>query len=175
VVGADAAIVLGDYGLRAEVAYTNTRNTSGSNPLDQDSNLFGVIGVDRTFDGVFNVNLQYLQRHMFGWRDASQVSDPTLRLGAEEEQMATNQLARDMPGASARLDFKAFNETLEAECAFVMWFTKDDATLRPTVTYAFTDHIKALVGGQIYLGPQGSFFGRFDSASAVFAEVRLSF
>src|SRR5581483_2523069 len=73
VVGADAAIVLGDYGLRAEVAYTQTGNTSGSSALEQDSTLFGVVGVDRTFEGIFNVNVQYLHRHMFNWRDASQI------------------------------------------------------------------------------------------------------
>ncbi len=175
VAGADAAIVIGDYGFRAEAAYISTQNSSGSDPLRQDSNLFGVIGVERTFGGVFNVNAQYLYRHFFNWQDPSQISDPNTRFLAQQENVGSNQLGSDMHGATVRLDHKAFNETLESELAFVMWFTKGDSALRPKVSYAFTDHIKGVVGGQIYLGPGDSFFGRLNAASAGFAELRLGF
>lgn len=175
VVGADVAVVIGDYGFRAEAAYTDTQNNSGSDPLKQDNNLFGVFGVERTFEGVFNVNLQYMYRHFFNWQDPGQISDPNLRFLAQQENLASNQLGSDMHGATVHLDHKAFNETLESELAFVTWFTKCDSALRPKVTYAFTDHFKGAVGGQIYLGPQDSFFGRLNTASTIFTELRWNF
>jgi hypothetical protein len=174
VIGADGAIVLGDFGIRAEVAYTNTNNDDGGNPLMQDNNLFAVIGADRTLDGVFNFNVQYLHRHTFNWKDPERMSEPSTRLLAQQEGVISNQVARDMEGGSLRIDYKAFHETLEGEMAAVAWFNRGDGALRPKIAYAFTDHIQGLVGAQVYVGPANSFFGRFHSASTVFSELRLN-
>jgi hypothetical protein len=174
VLGGDAAIVAGDFGLRAEAAYTRVRG-SGTDPLTQRSNLFAVVGAERTFAGVFNINVQYLYRHAFNWQDPARIPDPKMQLLAQQETLASNQLSGDMQGASLRFDHKAFNETLETELAALTWFAKGDATLRPKVTYAFTDHLKGIVGAQIYLGPNDSFFGRLRSASTGFAELRYGF
>ncbi len=175
VYGADAAIPIGNYGLRAEVAYTRTQDHNGQDPLTKNSNFFSVFGAERTFDGVFTVNAQYLYRHTFDFQDPNSITDPNVRLIASQVNLASNQLAEDMHGASVRLSHKAFNETLESEIAFVDWFKKGDSFIRPKVTYAFTDHWKGSVGGIIYSGPSDSFFGRLSDASTVFAEVRFNF
>jgi len=47
--------------------------------------------------------------------------------------------------------------------------------IRPKVTYAFTDHFKGIVGGEIYYGPPQSFFGRLSRTSTAYAEFQIGF
>lgn len=175
VIGADAAVPIGSFGLRGEVAYTRTQDTAGTDPLTKNSNVFAVVGVDRTFDGVLNVNAQYLYRHTLDFVSPASLPDPNTRFLAEQVALISNQLAPHMHGASVRVDDKAWNETLESEIAAVIWFEKRDVALRPKVTYAFTDRLKGLVGGEIYLGPSDSFFGRLRRTSAGYGELQLGF
>jgi len=175
VIGADAAVPIGAFGLRGEVAYARTQDADGSDPLTKNSNLLAVVGVDRTFAGVLNVNAQYVYRRTFDFVSLSSIVDPNARFLAEEIDLISNQLASNMHGASVRLDDKAWNETLESEVAAVIWFEKGDVALRPKVTYAFTDHLKGLAGAEIYLGPSDSFFGRLRRTSAGYGELQLGF
>jgi hypothetical protein len=175
-IGADAAVPIGKFGLRGEVAYARTHDTSGTDPLTKNSNLFAVVGAERTFDGVLNINVQYLYRLTFDFVSLSSIADPNTRYLAEQVDLISNQLAPNMHGASTRIGHKAFNETLESEIAAVIWFNKPtSAALRPKVTYAFTDHLKGVVGAEIYLGPGDSFFGRLSPTSAGYAELQFGF
>jgi hypothetical protein len=173
--GADAAIVLGQFGLRAEAAYTDTQNRDGRNPLAQRNNFFGVLGADRTFWDALNVNVQFLFRHTDHWQDPAEIADPRTRCLALQESIGANQLARDMGGASTRINYTAFNQTLVVELAAATWFTRRDVALLPKLSYALSDHVKAVIGAQIYRGPEDSFFGRFKHHSAGFTEVRVGF
>lgn len=173
--GADAAVPIGNYGLRGEVAYTRTEDRSRDDPLTKNPNVFLVLGCERTFDGVLNVNLQYLYRRTFDFARPSSIADPPTRELAEQVDLISNQLAANMRGISLRINHKAWNETLETEIAAVVWFEKHDAALRPKITYAFTDRIKGIIGGEIYTGPRTSFFGRLNRTSAGYAELQFGF
>lgn len=175
IIGADAAIVIGNYGLRGEVAYTVTRNDGESNPLAQKDNIFTVVGADRTFVGELNVNVQYLYKHVFHWQGPSEISDPTVRLFATKENLLSNQQATDMSGASLRVNYKAFNETLESEIAMVAWFAPDDFAFIPKISYAFSDHFKGVIGGRIFRGNKDTLFGSLRATSTAFAELRIGF
>jgi hypothetical protein len=175
VIGADAALPVGHYGLRAEVAYTHTQDPTGVDPLTKNRSVFSVIGIERTFAGVLNINAQYLYRRTFDFVPPGMISNPNMRQLAEQVDLLSNQLAPDMLGASLRVNYRALNETLESELAAAGWFKRGDSTFRPKVTYAFTDHLKGIVGGEIYHGPAQSFFGRFGPTSAAFVEVRCGF
>ena len=80
-----------------------------------------------------------------------------------------------MQGASLRINYKAWNETLESEVAAVAWFTKGDSAIRPKVTYAFSDHLKGIIGGELYHGPRQSFFGQLKPTSTAYAELQMGF
>ena len=175
VFGADAARVIGDYGIRFEAAYTATHDNAGRDLLSQNSNLFAVLGIDRTFDGVFNINVQYLYRHTFDWQAPNISTSATIGLLAAQENLASNQLAANMHGASVRVYYKAYHETLEYEVGAISWFTRNDLAFRPKISYAFSDHIKGILGAQIYSGPDESFFGRLRRTSTGFAEFRFNF
>jgi hypothetical protein len=175
IVGADAAVPIGKFGLRAEAAYTRTQDRDGTDPLTKNRNLFAVVGCERTFGGVLNINAQYLYRRTFDFVPSSFFLDPNTRLLADQDNLLSNQLARDMHGASLRINYKAWNETLESEIAAVAWAKKGDSAIRPKVTYAFSDRLKGIVGGEIYHGPQESFFGRLNRSSAAYAEIQIGF
>jgi hypothetical protein len=175
VIGADAAVPVGQFGLRGEVAYSRADDQNDSHPLMKKPNVFAVLGVERTFVGELNINAQYLYRRTLDFVPLSSFSDPTTRLLAEQVDLLSNQLASDMQGASLRINYKAWNETLESEVAGVIWFKKGDSAIRPKVTYAFSDHIKGIVGGELYHGPTDSFFGRLSPTSTAYAEVQYGF
>jgi hypothetical protein len=173
VIGADAAVPVGQYGLRAEVAYTRTGNHGGNDPLAQNNSVFVVVGAERTFAGELNVNVQYLYRRTFDLRNADPNAAPDIQFVAREERLTSNQLATHTHGASLRINYKAWNETLEMELAGAVWFRNGDTAIRPKVTYAISDRMKVIMGGDIYCGPSQSYFGRFERTSAAFAELQL--
>jgi hypothetical protein len=175
VIGADAAVPVGQYGLRAEIAYTKTGNRGGNDPLAQNDNLFAVAGVERTFAGELNVNAQYLYRRTFDLLGPDSLAAPAIQVLAQQERLLSNQLATNMHGASLRVNYKAWNETLEIELAAAVWFKNGDTAIRPKVTYAFTDRVKSILGGEIYHGPAQSFFGRLSPTSVAYAELQLGF
>jgi hypothetical protein len=175
VIGADAAVPVGQFGLRGEVAYSRAEDRNNSDPLMKRPNVFAVLGVERTFVGELNVNAQYLYRRTLDFAPLSSFANSTTRLLAEQVDLFSNQLASDMQGASLRINYKAWNETLESEIAGVIWFKKGDSAIRPKVTYAFSDHIKGIVGGELYHGPADSFFGRLSPTSTAYAEVQYGF
>jgi len=173
--GGDFAVPVGQYGLRGEVAYEETNNSGGSDPLTKKSNVYGVFGGERTFGGELTINVQYVFRWTPDFRSPASFSDPNQQLLASEVNIISNQLNTFMQGASLRVNYKAWNETLESELALATWTTKNDWALRPKVSYAFTDRIKGIVGGEIYAGPQDSLFGQLRHTSTVFTELQIGF
>ena len=172
-VGADVAFPVGKFGFRGEVAHVHARNSHGLDPLGQNDCLFAVAGMDRTWGGRLNVNVQYLFRYMFDYRDPSSMSGPFLRGLATQARLIDNQLAATMEGASFRIDYKARNETLEMEISGAMWFKRNDSFSMLKISYAFTDRIKGIVGANLWSGPLDSFFGRLRTTSAAFVELRF--
>lgn len=175
VIGADAATTIGRYGLRAEGAYTFTEDPRGRDPRVKNPFFFLVLGGDRTFLEYLNVNLQYLFRYVESFRPARQIADPTERSVAIQEAAISNQVDQVQHGFSLRVSNRWLNETLEAEVASVLFFTRLDFVVRPKVTYALTDRWKVTVGADIFRGEPQSFLGRLRDNSTAYAEVRWSF
>ncbi len=175
VFGADAAIPIGNYGFRGEVAYTHTPNHAGSDPLAQNDGLFAVLGVERTFWGELNINSEYLYKKTFDFHDPSTISDPNVQALAQEEQTIGNQVTSDAHGLAFRINYKALHETLESEIAVVAWSQKKDSFVQPKVSYAFTDRIKGIIGAHLWSGPRNSPLGQLRDVTAGFGELRYGF
>lgn len=176
VVGMDIAVPVGDYGLRGEVAYTKTKDSNGNDPTIKNSNIFAVVGIERTFDGVFNVNLQYLFRHTVDFKDPDSFSNPADQATALYVGIFNNQLKENFSGATLRLNHKAFNETLESEVTLINWFYDESyGFLRPKITYSFSDTFRGAIGYEYYYGPEATLFGRMKDMSSGFTEVRWLF
>lgn len=175
VLGADTATVVGRYGLRAEAAYTWTEDAMGTDPFVKNPFFYGVIGGDRTFFEYLNVNVQYFVRYVSNYNDPHAIADPLIRSVALQQAVASNQLDHFQHGASFRISDNWLHETLTAEVAAVVNFTRRDYLLRPKLSYALDDHWKGYLGANLYRGGSDTFFGLLRNYSAVFAEIRYSF
>jgi len=74
-----------------------------------------------------------------------------------------------------RVSNKWFNDTLQAEVLTLVNLTRSDYFLRPLLTYTFSDHIKGMLGGELYHGPKDTPYGIFESTSGAFVELRYGF
>lgn len=175
VIGADAARNFGRYGFRAEAAYFLTRDRDGQDPTVKNPFLFYVAGIDRTFLENLNLNLQFVGRWVKDFSDPESITDPALKAVATQNAIFDNQQDRTSYGLTSRIGEKWFNDTLEAELLFFMNSRPTNWFARPLVTYAFTDHVKGTIGGEIYQGPENSFFGRLKDNRGAFAELRYGF
>ena len=175
VLGADFASTWGDWGLRGETAYTATQDPSGSDPLVQNAGIFTVLGAERSLTDGLSISAQYLNRWVDDFNDITQGGDPSTRTLRVSQAINTQQQVRMNHGFSLRPSLKLMNETLEMELAWVGWLTTGGQLLRPKITYAITDHFKAIAGAEIYSGPTDSFFGRLRDVSSAFAEIRATF
>jgi hypothetical protein len=174
--GSDFAWNTGDFAWRTEFAYTSTANSRGSDLGAQNSNLFAVLGLDRTISEGMNINAQFLYRRVFDHVDYTRVSDPGLRLLAEQQDLVSNQLKADVFGLALRPSYLALNDTLSAETAVVLWFSsRASAIVRPKISYAVTDHWKVFIGSEHFVGAENTFFGRLTPLSTLFGELRYGF
>ncbi len=174
VYGVDFAKTLGPVGTRGECAYTKTSDLQGINPLVKNSQVFCVVGADRTF-GSFYINVQYIYKHIYNFQDVSGITDPILQALAIQENILANQFNPEMHGASFRVSHKAFNETLESELSLLIWAKDQNHILSPKMTYSFSDNLRGIVGGEIYSGIPSTFFGRFKDLSRSYLELRYLF
>jgi len=74
-----------------------------------------------------------------------------------------------------RIDKKFWNDTLDCELLGLQYFERNDFFLRPRLTYDLADGWRLGVGGEVFGGPQVSFFGRVKKNSGAFVELLYSF
>ena len=175
VIGGDLAFNLGEYGFRAESAYTKTIDHKSDNPYLQNSNLFSVIGVDRTIIEDFNLNFQIMHKLVSGFRDANGLANSSDKTVGTQLSILSIQENENNWGATMRPSLKLMNQNLEAEVAWVLWISRFSSLLRPKLSYSFSDSFKTVFGGEIYTGNSQSFFGRLATQNTVFLEGRFLF
>lgn len=175
VIGADAAVAVGRYGLRAEAAYTHTEDARGTDPDIANPFLFLVVGGERTVLDRLSVNVQYLLRVVFSYHSPFRIPDGLVRQVAIESATLSNQLDPVQHGAALRLGHSWLHQRLQAELAAVVFFTRFNYAIRAKLTYAFTDRLRGTVGADLFRGPSPSFFGYLRDASGVHTELRWSF
>jgi hypothetical protein len=93
---------------------------------------------------------------------------------AAQQAVLSSQTRQTQHGASARVSYRWFHDTLEAELAAVGYGAPRGAALRPKITYAVSDRMKVLVGAEIFRGEASSAFGMLRDNSGGFVEVRWS-
>jgi hypothetical protein len=175
VLGADFARNYGRFGVRGEAAYVDTADDAGVAPSGKNPYVHWIVGVDRTFLANLNVNLQFFQRRVRNHRDPQSLADPVARSTAMLNSIIDGQRDATTNGVSFRVSNKWLNDTLEVELFAVGHLTRDDAFIRPLVTYAFDDRWKGTVGAELYHGAANTQYGALKSNHGVFAELRYGF
>ena len=94
---------------------------------------------------------------------------------ASQGAILQNQLQQTQAGLSGRLSYRGLNDTIEAELEAVSYLTDGGGVLRPKVAYLVSDHIKFILGADIFFGPSQSYYGQFKANNLLFTEVRYGF
>jgi len=175
VVGADVARNFGRFGLRSEIAYSRPADTDNADPNVGNPRLFWVGGIDRTLLENLNINLQVFARWMPQYVSPTNLTNIANRNVATLNSIIDAQEASISRGLTFRVSDKWFNDTLEAEILAVINSDRGDYFARPLLTYTFTDHVKGLLGGDLYRGGGDTSYGIFRSTSGAFVEIRYGF
>lgn len=175
VLGADVAHNFGRYGFRAEAAYFSTQDKNGQDISVMNPYFYYMAGFDRTFSENLNLTLQLFGRWVRNFNDPQSIADEPQREVALQNAITNGQQARVSYGWTSRLSDKWLNDTLEAELLVVANITQHNAYLRPLISYAFTDRMKATLGGEFYQGAKNSYFGRLKPNQGMFSKLKYSF
>jgi hypothetical protein len=96
-------------------------------------------------------------------------------LAARETFVINQQLDTVQNGWSLRVAKRFWNDTLDCELLGLHYFERNDFFLRPRIGYDLADGWRLAVGGEIFGGPQVSFFGRVKKNTGAFVELLYSF
>ena len=172
--GADFATNSGKYGLRGEVAYSQPHGTKGDifNPRPF---VEAVLGVDRNVTSSVNINLQYIVQHVFSYSEPARDLGPNIAYLAIKTATLNNQHIATQHGPALRIGYNTLNDTLLLEATALMFLTDHSFSLRPRVTYAISDRMKFVAGGDIFTGPRDSYFGQLRRNTTLLSEIRYEF
>lgn len=173
--GLDGASSAGPYAFRLEAAFVDTQDGDGSDAFAKNPFWYGVAGVERSMNDGLSLILQLWARHVQDFKSPDIVPLPALRPLALQQAVISQQLHRDSQGLSWRIARKWFNDTLEGEFSGIYGFNDDDRVLRLKGIYALSDKIRFSLGGEVFRGPQASFYGRLRDNSLAYLEARYSF
>ncbi|NOZ85005.1 MAG: hypothetical protein GXP49_01835 [Deltaproteobacteria bacterium] len=75
-----------------------------------------------------------------------------------------------------RIQYKMLQETLKLEVSGMYNFSTGEYMVRPKISYQVADGLDAVIGGEVFGGPDNTLFGMIDQTmSAAFIEVRAWF
>jgi len=173
--GADFARNYGRFGFRGEMSYIDTTDDDGTDPRIKNPYFYWIAGVDRTFFENLNVNLQFIQRRVRHFRGSESFADPLERSTVVQNAIFNGQRDHIGNGISFRVSNQWLNETLEAEIFAALNLNHSNSFFRPLVTYAFNDHWKGTIGGELFRGPDDTPYGSLKVNRGAFAELRYAF
>jgi hypothetical protein len=138
--------------------YLPVFDVTDSDGIVRRNNLNYLLGLDYTFRGGIETNLQFMQRVVFNYTDT-----------LINEKAVANSFA-------FRIAKSFMDDKLEPEFLMVTDLGKLDMMLRPKCVYKATDSWRLRFGLDIFLGddPMG-FFGRYDKKSRIYLDTIYHF
>ncbi len=164
VIGVDAATTRGAYRFAVESAYTRTEDSAGTNEFIKNPFLYTVFGVERDFGNNTSGIVQIFNRTVTNYSQPSSA--------ARFHAILTNQLDRTQNGISVRIAKKWWNETLETELSGLSLIDRNGYSVRPRMTYLWSDQVKILSGYEYYQGSSDTLYGLLHKNSLLFIEMR---
>jgi hypothetical protein len=149
----------------AEVGYYDSLDDrGGSNPAVENSQIRFLLTYQRQLGRDFTGNLEYYTEWM--QHDAAHLR------GVQPGAPVHDEL-RDLIGL--RLTKLLRYQTLKLSLFTLSSPSQGDFLINPEVTYHFGDRLWAALGGNVFGGPAGSFFGQLNRNDNVYVAVRCSF
>jgi hypothetical protein len=166
VYGMDMATTVGSNRFALESAYTQTQDMNGTNDFIKNPFLYTVFGVEHDFGNNTSGIIQIFNRHVYNY------TDPNTSTASLYHAIFSSQLDRNQDGISIRIAKKWLNETLETEIAGSTLLERNGYSLRPRVTYLWSDSIKLLAGYEYYAGNKNTYYGYLKDNNTLFMELR---
>jgi hypothetical protein len=173
--GADAAVAMGSYTLRTEMAYTQTGKSNTEFSGKKYDYFQSVVGIERQFANSFNVNFQMVWQSAFDWRGANSWQTSEQKQLSIFQQIINQQPARNYLGIAYRVSKKLFNDNLELELSGLGLTANQGFLMRPRVRYQVNDESSLVLGGDYYNGDNDTIFGRLNDNKTVFLEANYNF
>jgi len=156
--------VAGGIGNMELAYYESADDSSGNDPLIDNSEMRYVVGYTRDLAMDLNASLQYYVEQLLDY-DAYAYSLSGSPKRDEFRHVITLQLTQLL-----------MNQTLELSLSGYYSPSDEDAYLRPKISYDYTDNIVLETGANIFTGKADhTFFGQFENGSNIYAAVRYSF
>ena len=171
--GADAAVPLGETVIRMEAAFFPQRHfqksaesvileimrerTTSAKSTERHNQLSALVGIDWMPNG-WTITAQYYGEYVFGSLAPIERTDAYTH------------------GASLSLSKTFVNETLEASFSALIGFNDFDAMLNPAVNYSLSDQIKLGCGAYIFIpGPdRDGTYGAYKDMSTLYITAKFS-
>jgi len=204
VAGLDFAASVSDwFGIRGEAALRWPEEYEDLAHVPR-PDLQWVLGVDREF-GDLSIIAQYIGRYvvdfeagvetpLLGYVDRLAAGGLTALSPDEQIDLVMNgetyahqevrakalmiagQTEEHQHSLMARVAYKFLQETLTLELMGLYNISSEEYLLRPKLTYALTDGLNFIAGGQIFGGPDGTLYGMVDEIqSAGYVEIKAYF
>jgi hypothetical protein len=160
--GFDFATVLRGWGVRGECAFIpegfyETTDLSDMDGVEESPSLSFVLGTDRSFGGELYLNLQWIERILFAYKE-----------GMKEDRIVN----RFVASASRSL----FYDELEIGFSAMVYKATDrDYLFHPYCSYSPAEGVSVESGLYLFGGPGESLFGQFDANDCVSLGVSFCF
>ncbi|MEM5535488.1 hypothetical protein WNY58_03680 [Neptuniibacter pectenicola] len=148
-----------------ELAWYNSVDDDGSNPLIPNSQIRFLMGYEQELVPKLTLGVQYYFEHILDYDALSAHDGGSIYRPDEHRELWT-----------MRLSYRALQDNLTFN-----WFsfyspTDQDYYHRPSVKYRFNDQVNLTLGGNVFGGKQKqTFFGQFEDASNLYARLRWSY
>lgn len=172
--GADAAIAVGSFNLRAEAAYTDFPDRDAQE-LAKRPFLFAVFGGDRNLGEQFNLNLQYLLRRVSGFESLDELANPIARGIATINAVEAGQRERYQRGATVRLAWNSSDQRWWVELFALQDFGQHDGIVRTLVRHDLSDDLRLSLGYEWNHGASDTLFGSLHDNTGLFVELRRGY
>jgi hypothetical protein len=160
-VGGTLSKAYSDTVLKAEAVYTrnqyyNVTNLTNPDGVVKQNTLDYAIGLDYSLPQNSRVDIQFYQRWFIN-HNPDIVPD------------------RFESGVSLLASRTFMDQTVKPEILLIHSLNRDGWMVRPQVSWTFATNWRAAVGADIFHGPPTGFFGQYDNADRVYAQVRYAY
>ena len=149
------AVFKGEFIYNHEM-FIQSLDTTDPDGIKESNTFEWLIGFDYTFSNSLETNFQLMQNIILDY----------------EQDMAENKYATYF---SIWLKRGFFEDKIEPELFFVASLNQRDYLLRPKLVYNYNDHLKFILGADIFYGEIDGDFGMFDNNDRFYIEIFYHF
>ncbi len=147
-----------------EGGYYDSEDGEGNDPNVPNSQIRGLVGYERELFANFGLGLQYFLERI---QDYDQ-----LVANSATPQFEPDELRHTF---TTRLTYRLLLQTLTLSLFAFVSPSDEDAHLRPSLSYRWTDAVTITAGGNIMFGDETGFFGQLEDNTNVYLRIRHSF